>query len=205
MDNNKKILWIFVILIVSFALGVAGMLIYQKNRYKDTYFEYNGYTIHKVTDKSGNNVYQTQIFVGKDARPYYITTRFSPNELEYINVNNYNLNSNLFKKEIYITMGPSSTAVSVLAATEISKITGNFFIFNVPTHGALTSSVEGKNVTVKTCNDVSTDQSIIYLKQTNESKIYSKKGCIILEGKDEYDLIKVANKLILTLLGVIKE
>ncbi len=202
MDNSQRITWVFIILLVLLVLGTTGTYLYQKNRYKDTYFEYNGFTIHKITDKSGNKVYQTQIFVRKDPKPYLITTRYSPKELESIEVNNYNLKKDVFKKEIYITMESSSSAVSVLAATEISKITGNFFVFNIPTHGALTYNVEGKNVTVKTCDDVTTNQSIIYLKQSNESRIYSKDSCVILEGKDEYDLIRVANKLVFMLLGV---
>ncbi len=203
--DSQKIAWVFIVLLVIFVLGTIGMFLYQKNRYKDTYFEYNGFTIHKITSENNNKVYQTKVFIGENPQPYLITTRYNPNELNDIEVNNHNLKDSVLKKEIYITMESYSSAVSVLAATEISKVTGNFLIYNIPTHGALTSGIEGKNVTVKTCNDVSAEQSIMYLKQSNRSKIYSENGCVILEGRDEYDLIRVANKLIFILLGVMQK
>ncbi len=201
--NNQKFNPIFIILLVILIIGSFSMYIYQKNRYKDIYFEYNGFTVQKGVDKAGNTIYQTKIFVADDKQPYLITTRFSPKDLEDIEIKN-DFKKDLLKKEIYITMDSSSSAVSVLAATEISKITGNYLLYNIPTHGALIEPVQGKEVEVKTCNDVNPNQAIIFLKQTNQSKIYSEKGCIIVEGKDEYDLIKVTNRLILTLLGIMK-
>ena len=197
--SNKIIIVLFIILII----GSFSMYFYQKSRYKDTYFDYNGFAVHKVKDKANNDIYQTKIFLGENPQPYLITTRYNPTELEEIEVLN-DFKKDLFKKEIYITMDSNSTAVSDLAATEISKITGNILLYNIPTHGALTLPVEGKDNPIKTCNDVTKDQTIILLKQSNQSKIYSQNGCIILEGKDEFDLIRVANRLILTLLGVME-
>ena len=200
MDKDK---WVVVILLLIFIMGSFGLYIYQKNRYKDVYFDYNGFTVHNKVDESGNSLYQIKIYVKDDKQPYLISTRYSPLDLEDISVS-YSRND-VLKKEIFITMDSKASAISVLAATEISKITGNYFIYGVPTHGALTEPVEGKKVEVKTCNDVTEDQAIILLKQGENSKIYSENGCVILEGKSEYDLIKVANKLILNLLGVMDE
>ena len=199
--NKRAQTGILIVLLIVFIIGLFGMFLYQKNRYKEVYFEYNGFAVNKGKDRSGNIIYQTKIFIGKDVQPYLITTRYSPTDLEDIEVYD-NLKNDLLKKEIFITMDSSSSAVSVLAATEISKITGNMLLYNIPTHGALTSPIEGKNNPIKTCNDVTQDQAIIYLKQGIQSRIFSKNNCIIAEGKDEYDLIRVTNKLILTLIGV---
>ncbi len=201
--SEEKSNTIIIILLLLFIIGTFSVYLYQKNRYKQVYFDYNGFAVHKTTDKAGNNIYQTEIFLGDNPQPYLITTRYSPKDIEDIDVYN-NLKEDLIKKEIYITMDSNSSAVSVLAATEISKITGNMLLYNIPTHGALISPVEGKNNTIKTCEDVTQDQAIILLKQTDQSKIYSQDGCIIIEGKDEFDLIKVANRLILTLLGIME-
>lgn len=201
--NEDKTKWIIIILCIAFVLGSFGLLIYQKNHYKTIYFEYNGFAVHKGKDQAGNLIYQTKIFIGNDQQPYLVTSRYNPEDLEDIEIYK-DLKKDLLKKEIYITMDSESSAISVLAATEISKITGNLFLYKIPTHGALTSLVEGKNNIIKTCNDVTQDQAIIYLKQAKQSRIYSQEGCIIVEGKDEYDLIRVANRLILTLLGVME-
>ena len=201
--NKRAQTGILIVLLIVFIIGLFGMFLYQKNRYKEVYFEYNGFAVNKGKDRSGNIIYQTKIFIGEDVQPYLITTRYSPTDLEDIEVYD-NLKKDLLKKEIFITMDSSSSAVSVLAATEISKITGNMLLYNIPTHGALTSPIEGKNNPIKTCNDVTQDQAIIYLKQGIQSRIFSKNNCIIAEGKDEYDLIRVTNKLILTLIGVMK-
>ena len=203
MDEDKKIKWVIILLCLAFIIGSFGILIYQKNRYKEVYFEYNGFAVQKSRDAGGNTVYQTRIFLGEDQQPYLITSRYGPEDLEDIGIYK-DLKKDLLKKEIYITMDSESSAVSVLAATEISKITGNSFLYGIPTHGALTSSVEGKNIIIKTCNDVTKDQAIIFLKQAKQSRIYSQEGCIIIEGKDEYDLVKAANRLILTLLSVME-
>lgn len=199
MDKDKLIIITLILLLIT---GSFGLYIYQKNRYKDVYFDYNGFTVHKGTDKSGATIYQTKIFTQNNAQPYLITTRYSPLELEEID-SSYS-KRDILKKEIYITMDSKASAVSVLAATEISKITGNYFLYGIPTHGALSEPIEGKKIEVKTCADVTEDQAIILLKQGDESKIYSDNGCIILEGKDEYDLIRLSNKLIFTLIGIME-
>lgn len=203
MNEENKVKWILIVLFLLLIGGVVGVFIYQNYRYKDVYFEYNGFAVHKGADKSGNIIYQTRIFIGNDNQPYLITTRYNPKDLEAIKVEN-DIKKDLLKKEIFITMDSSSTAKSVLAATEISKITGNFLLYSIPTHGALLTPVEGKNITIKTCSDVTQEQAIILLRQANQSKIYSENGCIILEGQDEYDLIRVTNRMILTLLGVME-
>lgn len=102
-------------------------------------------------------------------------------------------------------MDQNSSVISVIAATEISKILGNYYFFNVPTEGALIKPVEGKQVLVKTCEDVNSTTSIIYLKIGDKKQIYSKNDCIIIEGKTEYELIESADRFILTLIGIMKE
>ena len=110
------------------------------------------------------------------------------------------------KQELFITMDENATGVSVLAATEISKVTGNSLIFRYPkeTFGALKNPIEGRNVTVITCNNVNNTTGVISFEIGNSSEIYSKNGCILAVGKSESDLIRVADRLMLVLLGIMK-
>jgi len=206
MKKKERQLTIIVMsLIIILIIGILFMFFYQKMRYSNIYFTYNGFDVQKVVD---NNVpsYKIKFYFENNPNSFIISFRNNPKDLENITIDN-NISDILFKKdvkELYITMPSNASSLSVIAATEISKIVGNQYFFNLPTHGALTSPVEGKDVPVKTCNDVSTNMSIILLKIGPESKIYSQNGCVILEGNNEYELIRDANRLVLTLLNIMK-
>ncbi|MCX6711829.1 MAG: hypothetical protein NT139_02215 [Candidatus Woesearchaeota archaeon] len=206
MKKKERQLTIIVIsLIIILIIGILFMFFYQKIRYSNIYFTYNGFDIQKVLD---NNVpsYKIKFYFQNNPNPFIISFRNNPKDLENITIDN-NIRDILLKKgvkELYITMPSNASSLSVIAATEISKIVGNQYFFNLPTHGALTSPVEGKDVPVKTCNDVLTNMSIILFKIGSESKIYSQNGCVILEGNNEYELIRDANRLVLTLLNIMK-
>jgi len=105
------------------------------------------------------------------------------------------------KDELFITMDPDATGLTVLAGTEISKIIGSPFLYNVPTRGALLRDV-GNGAPVKTCSDVNETTSIVKLETGSENKVYSEKGCVIVQGTNESELIRSADRLSLTVLGV---
>ncbi len=206
MKKREKQLTIIVLsLIIVLIIGTLLMFVYQKIRYSDVYFTYNGFDVQKVID---NNVptYKIKFYFENNPNPFIISFRNNPKDLENITIDS-NINDELLKKgvkELYITMPSNASSLSIIAATEISKITGNQYFFNLPTHGALTNPIEGKDVPVKTCNDVSTNTSIILFKIGQESKIYNQNGCIILEGNNEYEFIRDSNRLVLTLLNIMK-
>jgi hypothetical protein len=206
MKKREKQLTIIVFsLIIILIIGFLFMLFYQKTRYSDIYFTYNGFNVQKVID---NNVptYKIKFYFEKNSQPFIISFRNNPKDLENITIEK-DIRDILFKKnvkELYITMPSNASSLSVIAATEISKIVGNQYFFNLPTHGALTSPVEGKDVPIKTCNDLSTNTSIILLKIAPETKVYNENNCIIIQGNNEYELVRGANRLVLTLLNIMK-
>jgi hypothetical protein len=206
MKKREKQLTIIVFsLIIILIIGFLFMFFYQKIRYSNIYFTYNGFDIQKVID---NNIpfYKIKFYFENNPNPFIISFRNNPKDLENITISN-NIKDILLKKgvkELYITMPSDASSVSIIAATEISKIVGNQYFFNLPTHGALTNPIEGKDVPVKTCNDISSNTSIILFKIAQETKIYSENSCIIIQGNNEYELIRGANRLVLTLLNIMK-
>lgn len=199
--KENSIKWFVVIILVIFIVFGGAMVIFQKQRYSKYYFDFNGYAVHRIPKQTGD-IYSIEIFINNNPQPYLVNTRYDPRELAEIDVEEGIKESILSKKELFITMDSEASAISVLAATEISKVTGNVYMYNIPTYGALDAPVEGKNVTVMTCNDAVGSIGVIYLKEGEESKVYSEDECVIIEGTNEQDLVKVANRLMLETLGV---
>ncbi len=202
--NLRQINIFLIVTIVLLVIGGIILYAYQKERYSDVFFNYNGFDVHKVLDR-GYVVYKISLVSLVDNKLYAIESRYNPKELEKIPTR-FNLNDIYDKKALFITMDPNATGVSVLAATEISKITGNGLVFKYPkeTFGALMGPVEGKNVTIITCDNVNKDIGVISFEIGDKSEIYSKNGCVIVVGKNEMDLVRVADRLMLILLGIMK-
>ena len=141
---------------------------------------------------------------------YVIPLRTGPKEVEKFtvdkNINNYLLN----KKYIYITMDPRYSSKAVLASLDLAKVLGTaeYSIFKIPTEGALTYSlVNATNSTfnsapIITCNNVNNNVGVIWFNINDENKIYSNKGCVVIEAVDEDVLIKLADRLVYSLLGI---
>jgi len=202
LDRQVGIL--FLILLIMAILFFGTVYYQQKMKYGPYTFDYNGYDV-VFLDEGNGPLYKVKIFLKGVNTPSYINLRTDPRVFDRIDIDIDKLDL-LKKKELFITMHPTEPSVlTVIAAVEISKITGNQYLFNIPTYGSVIQDVEGKNETViRTCRDVSDDVGIIYLKDGDETKVYSEDGCVIVQGQTEDELIEAANKLGLYLLGIAK-
>ena len=77
-------------------------------------------------------------------------------------------------------------------------------MFNLPTFPGLIRPVEGNDLPVITCEDVSDSRSVILFDIGDENRIYSQEGCVIMEAVNEDELIRVADRLTLTTLGIME-
>lgn len=206
MNNEKKFTIIIILMIIILIAGGLSLFFYSKAKFKAYYFKYGDFDVHKVVSRNGI-WYDIKIFVGEEnPQPHIFSVRNDPRGLENITVDINNLKNLLIKPSLFITMDKGATGLSVVAGMEISKIVGNKFLYGVSVDGALTKPLEKEEVIVKTCDDANKEIGIIYLKQSDiETKIYNENECVIIEGKDEYELIKGADRLVLTLLGVMKK
>ncbi|MEK6936681.1 MAG: hypothetical protein AABW58_01265 [Nanoarchaeota archaeon] len=189
---KKKVLASLVILL----LLLGSYYLYNSSR--DNVFKYNGYKIYQTAPV----VYDIEVFLKNDQNPHYISVRYDPRTLDYIEIEE-NIKERVIREEVFITLTPELTSESVIAAAEIAKIIGNQFLFNLPVKTALTYKKE--NIPVKTCSDVTTTESIIVLRLGEESKVFKQEECIIVEGKTEEEIIKASTKFILDLLGIAKK
>lgn len=163
-------------------------------------FKYNGYLIHKNTE----NGLQYDIYLNLEGREVTLSLRSDPREVDKIPINTSFREIILNSSQIYTAIDPyaNMTAITSLAALEIDKIIDNSYLYAIPVNSAFTR--EMGNYTVKTCEDSKDKVSVILLELANKTEVTVKDKCIIINGKTEEDLIRAADRLVLTLLGVIK-
>ena len=194
MEKKQKRLIFIVVLVIALAI----LLNANFNQEDKNSFKYNGFKVYQTEPA----VYNIEIYLENDANPHYISIRYDPRELDYIQVED-DLKQRILRNEVYITLTPNLTSNSVIGVAEIAKIIGNKFLFNVPVYTALTYSKE--NIPVKTCSDVTVETSVIMLKLSNQTRVYRKSDCIVVEGKTEEEIVKASTKLALNLLGITKK
>lgn len=140
-------------------------------------------------------------------RTYTFLFHYTPGEVEHIptmkNVRNDTVTPNLFinARKIYITTDPEYPAAVVLAGVEISKILGN--VYEKKIQAAITRPDNRTDAPVKTCRNMTLTERVIHLNIGEPTSIYSNKGCIVVQGVNETELLKAATRLTYELLKVL--
>ncbi len=169
----------------------------------DNYQYSNGDSVFDVQKVNEIESYIT-LLVGIDAVPYTINLRNDPLSLEDIPVEG-NVNTRIFDDtQAWITINPEAelTGKTTVAALEIDKIIDNEYLYEIPVSSAMTQ--EYGEYPVKTCLDATSDETVIYLTLGSETLVYTDEYCIIVVGTDEDEIIRAADRLVLTLLGIMK-
>lgn len=60
------------------------------------------------------------------------------------------------------------------------------------------------NLPILTCKDATAAVPIIYFEQSNQTKITLEKNCIIAEARNNIDILRIKDRLIYSLLGIIR-
>lgn len=222
--NEKKI--IVTLLVILLIAGGTVYLIY-KNTHKTTLqdnslqtYIYSGpggdYRFTVVPDADGTSMRQV-IEVKAGNSIYRYPLRYGPKDLESIPMSggakeNLLFNGQVQKNTLYITQDPNlpdqTDKLSAIAVIDINEVTGtaSYGAFKMPTITAVTYETNGSiknNLPVVTCKDSTNKVGVIELKLGPENKISQEpNGCVILQGVDGQGIIKVADKLILNMLGV---
>ncbi len=195
-------LWICIFFIV-IIVGAFFSYIYYTKVVRPKMYRYNGFDFYK-----GDLVWTTEIQVGNQL--YVIPFYNHPKDLEDIPVEPSiekkidRLNSS---DRIFITLDPELESRAVVAAVELSRITGSRYkIYNIPTHGALTKpSVKSKADAINpivTCANADNQTLVIWIKLGDLNQVHSKENCILVEGKTSEDLVRSMDRLVYKLLRI---
>lgn len=204
-DYTKNSQRNIIILISIIILIAAAFLIYQNSKNNvdpvdelnerimkgDAYF-FNGFLFEK-----NNDMWYTTVLRSSDKKSVKIPLHYGPNDVYDIKLSG-SLNSNFTKKKFYVTVEPNSQTALALSELLLNLKQG----MNVYPEIAYTyndTSIEHYFPTI-TCDN--TNETVIYLKPSKETKVTYDDNCIIIEGTNE-TIIKSTDFLILRWYGII--
>ncbi|MDI6737668.1 MAG: hypothetical protein QME12_04075 [Nanoarchaeota archaeon] len=208
-QNSRKMTILVLCLIGSLVLFGVIIYINQHTGFLSksdlAYYQYsNGedsFNVRKVI--SGGYVgWRTEMYI-KDFR-YILELYNDPAQLEDVEVDRAAKNKILDDKRVFITWAPTEDfrQTTVFIYQGLQKVIAEPDIFNIPVSSAVTS--EYKNYTVMDCKDASAKASVIKLQLAEPTKIITEGNCIILQGKDEAEIMRAADRLIYLLLGIMR-
>lgn len=190
--------------IILIVLGVILVLLFvffaslTLRQQSDLQFTYNGFDFKKV-----DFGYQLQLYINQADYPALVKVRHKPQDLEAIPLDDVSFLKE--KNRIFITLDPTNknlTGKTTVAALEIDAFIDNPYLYNIPVNSSFTQPYA--NATVKTCADVSATDGIIHLDLGDATAVSVEEGCVLVRGETEDDLIMAADRLVLTLLGVME-
>lgn len=226
MEETKKsntLIKLGVISLVLFLVIFASLRIYRAVKLDESNYIYNGATgdfAFEVVENNGLKQHIITVYTFENDKKEHekiIPLQFGPKEMDDIlvekDVDNLLLMSpgeESLRDLMYITQDyvliDESKRDSLVASLELMKVIGNytFGVYKIPVNLAYTYDHENINpkLPIVTCRDVTDNKAVILIKKGDNNRIYSDKGCVIIEGVTNKDLIRVADRLILDLLGV---
>jgi hypothetical protein len=203
-QNIQFIIFAGILILIFLAIVFVPKLI-QKTKLDQN--KYNNFEFVQKEDKFWYTVIQ------KGEQPYWIPFYYHPRDLEDIPVE-ANLRAKFFDLQtnngsIYITMDPdNANNTIIIAGVEIARITGERYgLLNVPTRSAFikqpSNSTADTGTPVVTCADANDKIMVIWITLSDKNMIYSYgDNCLILEAKTYKDMIRVADRLMYHLLGI---
>jgi len=204
LSSNAKFIIFCAVLILLF-LGLV-IIPSQIRRAKLEKYKYNNFEFIKRKDGFWYTMVQ------KGVQPYWIPFYYHPSELEDIPVEP-GLRDKFFKirdnnGSIFITIDPDAgNNTIVIAGVEISRITGSRYdLLNVPTHSAFIKPPKKggaeTGTPIVTCKYASNKTMVIWLTLSDKNVAYSYDYCVILEAKTYKDMVRVADRTMYHLLGI---
>ena len=196
---ERQLLYVFIflgILLVGLIVGIS----YYHSSYDTSFFTY-----HNFDFKNVGNGFQIQLYINGQQIPRLINLRSDPRELEDISLDS-EVTSLLDADEIFITINPydNLTGITTLAVLEVDKILDNPFLYNIPVNATFTEPYTSSSLLVKTCSDSTEKVPVLWFRLEDSTRVYQQDGCFIVAGTTEEDLIRAADRLLYTLLGIMK-
>lgn len=195
-----------IIYILIAVLVVAGGLMFIFSNYSKSHYTYMNdgeqFEVRKLSDTDT----QVRAFVGEDETPYILTFRYDPLSLEDIPADASIKLRVSDDTKIYIAMGQNHTVDSTIAALELGKYLVLPDFYGKEVVAALTEQGSANSSDpVKNCSDASIYATVFVLKVGEGSRAYldsDNSNCVILEGKTEEELMRVADRVAYHLVGV---
>jgi len=211
-DKNidKKINWLIgflIALILLFAVTIyindTTEFLFKKN--VNHYWYSNGDTKFEVIKSNFQNYqgWSIKFYLSENPQPYLIDFRNDPLSLEDIEIDRDAKNLIKGDSQIFLTWdrGRNYTFLTTFAGLDIMQVVTNpQFGYWIPFNTSFTTEYE--NALVKTCEDATDKETVIYFNVSNETFVRTEGNCILVQGKTEEDLLRAADRLALLLMGI---
>lgn len=165
--------------------SIAGYMWFGSN---ETEFDYKG---HKIARTDSGFAYE------KDGNKFMF--EFFPSELEEIK-GNTSL-SLLNRPMFYLTFEPESDIVESMDVLRFD-FSNDLPKLNVYFQQGVLKSSSIYNFTVIDCINATSNVPVVKFIESNETKVNIKDNCLIFEAKNNYDVIKLKDLMMYSLLGV---
>ena len=183
--TGKK--WLFALALIIIVLMVGSSLLFGMDQDDQSKSKYNN---HRFTFK--NNQWTTVI------NNYEMSFYHHPAELDYLNITSP---ENLQAPLIYVTFDPNTTTeyldLSRLKLDLASQITGIYF-----SHGTLKPSEEYSLPQI-TCQNATPNIPVLLYQKADETYIDYNNNCYILNAQINSDFLKLTERIIYQVIGVI--
>ena len=152
-----------------------------------------------------DNLWYTQVTSPKGTKLYDLALRYSPKDLEDIEIEG-KLNGELFnnKTEFFVTFNPTGKGFSYIALavadfdTHMSKVFEKY-----PIAACDRNETEAcKTRPIVTCAD--TDKLVLYIKESGRFRTYYNNNCIVVEGSG-FDLVKGVDRVLYNLYNIMEQ
>jgi hypothetical protein len=203
-DNVRRILVVLFLILIAF--GSFVIFNAPETAVLNNYQYTNGFAVFDVNKVNDVETYvHITIQDGLTEKPYILGLRYDPLSVEDIPVEG-TLHTRIFDdEEVFVTIHPEAglTSTTTIAALEIDKIIDNKNLYNIKVSSAFTIP-HGDETPVKTCADATSKETVIWLTLADDTIVYTEGNCIVIAGTDEEEIVRAADRFVLTLLGVMK-
>lgn len=189
--KKEKKNWWLIVFIVFIMIGTSFSFVFFGFSGTDEVVKYNGIKFVKKTDRIEANINGRQAAFS-----------FLPADVQTIPDLNGSIKILQNKFEIDTTYDLNSTYKEAIALAnyQMGLTLANYNIFI--RQGMASNNTF--NLPVIKCTDATSQVPVIYFREGNSTRIYSKDNCIIAEANSNQDFIRIKDRLIYSILGVIQ-
>jgi len=186
--GKKTLVYLIGFIMIS---SVFGVIFFGYNTDGTTTAKYNGF---KFINKGG--------FLSTNVNGREVLFSYFPSDVELIPIDSETINRLKDKLEVDVTSEFNDTLSEAIALAQFQMgITLNNF--NAFVRNGFTSE-NPSNFQIITCRDSTDFVPVIYFRSSNETRIYLKNDCIIAEAASDVDVIRIKDRLVYGILGIIK-
>ena len=188
-EKRNKAIVIFIALIM---ISSAFAVIFYGYSPNTTKLEYNDITFTRKNDFWTANINKKEAFFN-----------YFPTEVEYINISSEVTSRIKNTLEVDFTSDFNSTFKENIAFAQYQLAQMLNAHFNIYLRQGSTSKNE-YNLPVILCQNATKIVPVFYLKESNQTDIYFKNDCIVMEFKESSDIIKIKDRILYDLFNIIR-